>query len=224
MKRFSTAPLLGASIIATATLLAACGGGGGGGSTIPGGTTPTPVSSPGATPTPIGSTPAPAATPTPGAQGQVTLAGNALAHALVVFTCGCSGEAGEIRSDASGNYTITASATAVPASSAPYTPPGHNLMVVGYEPATHGQTWTMEFFGNTPAHDLNLSGTNGPNVSDQYTTAAALYVYYETIQYYSGTALDTALDGVRDRFGSAAVTRAVLLGKNEGFSVPLLPD
>src|ERR1700719_1899896 len=104
MKRFSTAPLLGASIIAAASLLAACGGGGGGGSTIPGGTSPTPgPSSPGATPTPVGSTPTPAPTPTPGAQGQVTLSGNALANAIVVFTCGCSGEAGEVHSDASGN-------------------------------------------------------------------------------------------------------------------------
>jgi DNA polymerase IV len=38
------------------------------------------------------------------------------------------------------------------------------------------------------------------------------------------TALDTALDNVRDRFGSAAITRAVLLGRDDGQSVPLLPD
>jgi len=38
------------------------------------------------------------------------------------------------------------------------------------------------------------------------------------------TALDEALDEVRDRFGSAAVTRAVLLGRDRGFEVPLLPD
>ena len=37
-------------------------------------------------------------------------------------------------------------------------------------------------------------------------------------------ALDVAIDGVRERFGSKAVTRAVLLGRNEGISVPLLPD
>jgi DNA polymerase-4 len=41
---------------------------------------------------------------------------------------------------------------------------------------------------------------------------------------YSGSALDAALDGVRDRFGSAAVTRAALLNHGEGLSVPLLPD
>jgi DNA polymerase-4 len=29
---------------------------------------------------------------------------------------------------------------------------------------------------------------------------------------------------VRDRFGSKAITRAVLLGRDPGLSVPLLPD
>jgi len=38
------------------------------------------------------------------------------------------------------------------------------------------------------------------------------------------SALDATLDDVRDRFGSAAVTRAVLLGRDQGLSVPLLPD
>jgi DNA polymerase-4 len=37
-------------------------------------------------------------------------------------------------------------------------------------------------------------------------------------------ALDAALDNVRDRFGSAAITRAVLLGRDDGPSAPLLPD
>jgi DNA polymerase-4 len=36
--------------------------------------------------------------------------------------------------------------------------------------------------------------------------------------------IDVALDDVRERFGSAAVTRAVLLGRDPGLSVPLLPD
>ncbi len=39
-----------------------------------------------------------------------------------------------------------------------------------------------------------------------------------------GGTLDATLDSVRDRFGSAAVTRAVLLGRDPGLSVPLLPD
>jgi DNA polymerase-4 len=37
-------------------------------------------------------------------------------------------------------------------------------------------------------------------------------------------ALDTALDEVRARFGTGAVTRAVLLGRDQGMSMPLLPD
>jgi DNA polymerase IV len=37
-------------------------------------------------------------------------------------------------------------------------------------------------------------------------------------------ALDAAVDQVRDRYGSLALTRAVLLGRDPGVSVPLLPD
>jgi DNA polymerase IV len=40
----------------------------------------------------------------------------------------------------------------------------------------------------------------------------------------SSMALDRALDVVRDRFGTDAVTRAVLLGRDSGPTVPLLPD
>jgi DNA polymerase-4 len=36
--------------------------------------------------------------------------------------------------------------------------------------------------------------------------------------------LDVALDQVRDRFGTEAVTRGVLLGRDPGIAVPLLPD
>jgi DNA polymerase-4 len=41
---------------------------------------------------------------------------------------------------------------------------------------------------------------------------------------HSGGALDTTLDDVRERFGSAAVTRAVLLGHDPGMTMPMLPD
>jgi DNA polymerase-4 len=37
-------------------------------------------------------------------------------------------------------------------------------------------------------------------------------------------ALDAVLDRVRERFGSSALTRAVLLGRDEGLSMPMLPD
>ena len=41
---------------------------------------------------------------------------------------------------------------------------------------------------------------------------------------HSGVALDAALDEVCDRFGSNAVTRAVLLGREQALTMPLLPD
>jgi DNA polymerase-4 len=36
--------------------------------------------------------------------------------------------------------------------------------------------------------------------------------------------LDLALDSVRTKFGSKAITRAALLKHGEGIAVPLLPD
>jgi DNA polymerase-4 len=40
----------------------------------------------------------------------------------------------------------------------------------------------------------------------------------------SGEALDAAVDEIRERFGTDAITRAVLLGRDPGLLVPLLPD
>ena len=37
-------------------------------------------------------------------------------------------------------------------------------------------------------------------------------------------ALDAAVDEVKARFGSESLTRAVLLGRGEGLSMPMLPD
>jgi len=39
-----------------------------------------------------------------------------------------------------------------------------------------------------------------------------------------GTALDAAVDEIRERFGSAAILRAVLVGRPAGLTMPLLPD
>jgi DNA polymerase-4 len=38
------------------------------------------------------------------------------------------------------------------------------------------------------------------------------------------SALDATIDRVRDRYGTDAITRAVLLGRDQGLTVPLLPD
>jgi DNA polymerase IV len=40
----------------------------------------------------------------------------------------------------------------------------------------------------------------------------------------SGTALDSAVDAVREKFGSMSLQRAVLLGTDSGLQMPMLPD
>ena len=44
------------------------------------------------------------------------------------------------------------------------------------------------------------------------------------VDRYSSDALDVALDEIRRRFGRKAITRAILVGRDEGLIVPLLPD
>jgi DNA polymerase-4 len=45
-----------------------------------------------------------------------------------------------------------------------------------------------------------------------------------TLPFDRGRDLDSTLDRVRDRFGSAAITRGALVGRDPGIWVPLLPD
>ncbi|MCU1463793.1 MAG: DNA-directed polymerase [Acidimicrobiales bacterium] len=66
---------------------------------------------------------------------------------------------------------------------------------------------------------LTLVGISVGNLDDSGAIQLAL-----PFDGHCGGALDAALDDVRERFGSAAVTRAVLLGREDGPSVPLLPD
>ena len=66
---------------------------------------------------------------------------------------------------------------------------------------------------------LTLVGVAVANLDDDGATQLRL-----PFDRRSSDALDAALDEVRNRFGSAAITRAVLLGRDQGPSVPLLPD
>jgi DNA polymerase IV len=62
----------------------------------------------------------------------------------------------------------------------------------------------------------------GITVADLADDAAVQLVL--PLDGYDAAALDAALDEVRERFGPNAVTRGVLLGRDQGMSVPLLPD
>jgi len=69
------------------------------------------------------------------------------------------------------------------------------------------------------AQGLTLAGISLTNLEDAHAIQLAL-----PFDRRHDAALDAALDEVRDRFGSTAVTRAVLLGRNPGLAMPLLPD
>jgi DNA polymerase IV len=66
---------------------------------------------------------------------------------------------------------------------------------------------------------LTLVGLSLTNLGDDAAVQLAL-----PLDRHRFGALDAALDDLRDRFGTAAITRAVLLGRNQGLEVPLLPD
>jgi DNA polymerase-4 len=66
---------------------------------------------------------------------------------------------------------------------------------------------------------LTLVGIAVTNLDDDGAIQLAL-----PFDRQASRALDAALDQVRARFGSNAITRAVLLGRDEGLSMPLLPD
>lgn len=66
---------------------------------------------------------------------------------------------------------------------------------------------------------LTLVGVALSNLTDDRAVQLAL-----PFDRHSASALDATIDDVRDRYGSAAITRAVLLGRDEGPSVPMLPD
>ena len=66
---------------------------------------------------------------------------------------------------------------------------------------------------------LTLVGISVSNLENERTVQLALP--FQRPRWY---ALDLALDEVRNRFGANAVTRAVLLGRDQGITMPLLPD
>jgi DNA polymerase-4 len=66
---------------------------------------------------------------------------------------------------------------------------------------------------------ITLLGVSLTNLGDGRAIQLAL-----PLDRIRTNALDAALDDIRDRFGTTAITRAVLLGRDQGLTVPLLPD
>jgi DNA polymerase-4 len=69
------------------------------------------------------------------------------------------------------------------------------------------------------ANGLTLIGIAVANLDDD--DALQLTLPFDELH---GTALDAALDAVRDRFGISALQRAVLLHRDPGQAMPMLPD
>ena len=66
---------------------------------------------------------------------------------------------------------------------------------------------------------ITLIGISLGNLQDAGTLQLAL-----PLDRARAAVLDAAVDGVRERFGAEAIVRAVLLGREDRPSVPLLPD
>ena len=66
---------------------------------------------------------------------------------------------------------------------------------------------------------LTLIGLTVGNLANAYPLQLTL-----PLACPDGTALDAVLDEIRARYGTTAITRAVLLGRDPGLVMPLLPD
>ena len=66
---------------------------------------------------------------------------------------------------------------------------------------------------------ITLIGVALSNLEDDWAIQLAL-----PFDGQRESALDAVLDDIRDRFGTGAITRAVLLGRDNHITVPLLPD
>jgi DNA polymerase IV len=66
---------------------------------------------------------------------------------------------------------------------------------------------------------ITMLGISLTNLQDDFAVQLAL-----PLERRSASALDATIDTVRDRFGRDAITRGVLLGRDRGEPVPLLPD
>jgi DNA polymerase-4 len=66
---------------------------------------------------------------------------------------------------------------------------------------------------------VTLVGISVTNLADARTLQLVL-----PLDEVDRSALDAAVDAIRDRFGSKAITRGLLVGRDPGWEMPLLPD
>jgi hypothetical protein len=101
------------------------------------------------------------------------------ANAAVVFSCGCSPQAGSGNTDGAGYFVLPQTSNATP--SGTYTiVPGRNYVIIATT-GSKAEAWTLEFAGSQPARDLVLNSSapsTASGASDVYTAAATLYVYF----------------------------------------------
>jgi len=99
---------------------------------------------------------------------------------------------------------------------------------------SHTLTWPTSHTGTILATARGLLAAAMPMIERQGITLIGIAVanlddsgaIQLTLPFdrHSGGALDAALDQVKARFGNDAISRAVLLGRDPGLTVPLLPD
>jgi DNA polymerase-4 len=82
-----------------------------------------------------------------------------------------------------------------------------------------GRALLREAMPMIEARGLTLIGVSLTNLEEGY----AIQLTLPFVRPQAG-ALDRAVDEVRERFGSAAITRATLIGRDLDVTVPLLPD
>jgi hypothetical protein len=114
--------------------------------------------------------------------GAATINGMPVANGTVVFSCGCSSQAGTVKTDSFGNFTITTTSQAIPPSPHPTytTVPGRNYLIVAKD-TSGAEAWTMAFLGKVPSHNVGLGAGNAVS-TDPFTAAAALYIFYASPQ------------------------------------------
>lgn len=188
---------IAATLALIAVIVAACGGNGG---SVPPMNPPPP-------PPPVPST-------SPVLSGTMQIATGtypvftetAAGNATVVFSCGCTAQAGTATTTNAGTFTLVADSTPTPGMPDPtYTiVPGRNYLIVATI-AGGAEAWNLQFAGRSPNTNQYLNGTN---VSDVYSTAVGLYVFNYSV---SG---DTAFDNWN--FNKIRTWYGILAGQGTG--------